>query len=258
MPEGRLTVVGTGYLLAGQITQQALVCIERAQKLFYLLGDPATGVWLQGLNPSAESLHDAYADGKERADTYREMVERILAPLRRGLTVCAAFYGHPGICADPAHEAIRQARAEGHEARMLPGISSADCLFAELGVDPGGGCQMYEATGFLYRKRRFDPTCPLVLWQVGSIGISVYHPTRFWGPDGLCALAEVLLRDYPPDHEAVIYEAALLPVSRARVSRIPLRDLARAGVTCNSTLYVPPRGEIEYDWDLVRRLTPQA
>ncbi|HEV7519317.1 MAG TPA: SAM-dependent methyltransferase [Thermoanaerobaculia bacterium] len=258
MSGGRLTLVGTGYMLAGQVTQQSLSAITKAEKLFHLTAEAATSVWIAGLNPTAESLHDAYAEGKPRRDTYLEMVERMLAPVRRGLAVCAAFYGHPGVLVFPAREAIRRARAEGYEARMLPGVSAVDCLFAELGVDPGtDGCQMYDATAFLYRRRRFDPASPLILWQPGFIAVESILPLGgVHGGAGLRVLTEVLLRDYPPGHEVVLYEAARLPVLGPVIARFPLRELAEAHVTGRSTLYVPPLGPAEYDYDIVERLLP--
>src|SRR3546814_12671609 len=36
------------------------------------------------------------------------------------------------------HKAIAQARAEGLEAHMEAGVSAEDCLYADLGIDPGG------------------------------------------------------------------------------------------------------------------------
>jgi hypothetical protein len=255
--QGRLTLVGTGYTVAAHVTQQSLACIRQAEKLFYLVPDPATSIWLESLNASAESLHDAYEIGRERMEAYHRMVERILEPVRRGLKVCAAFYGHPGVLVYPAHEAIRQARSEGYPAGMLPGVSAADCLFSDLGIDPGkDGCQMYDATEFLYRSRRYDPTAPLILWQVGSIGISTFRPGVLWGPEGLRVLEEVLLRDYPSDHEVIVYEAPSFPVCRPGILRVPLRQLASSGVTGNSTLFVPPRSGCEYDWEVVQRLAP--
>jgi uncharacterized protein YabN with tetrapyrrole methylase and pyrophosphatase domain len=171
MGAGSLQVVGTGYLIAGHATPQAVAAMRRADKLLYLVGDRPTRAWIESLNPSAESLQDAYAVDKRRSQSYQEMVERILAPLRRGLDVCAAFYGHPGVLAHPSHAAIRQAREEGFDAWMLPGISAADCLYADLRVDPGAqGCQSFEATDFLLRARRFDPTSVLLLWQIGATG----------------------------------------------------------------------------------------
>jgi hypothetical protein len=42
---------------------------------------------------------------------------------------------------------------------MLPGISAEDCLFADLGIDPGiYGCQSYEATDFLANGRPWGET----------------------------------------------------------------------------------------------------
>src|SRR5215510_1892109 len=134
MPTGSLIVVGTGYRLAGQITPESLAYIRQADRFFYLT-DSITAAWLKKTNPSAESLLDCYSVGKDRMHAYRKMIARMLSPVREGLTVCTAFYGHPGVVVYPAHEAIRLARKEGHRAKMLPGISAQDCLIADLGID---------------------------------------------------------------------------------------------------------------------------
>jgi precorrin-2 methylase len=127
---GRLIVVGTG-IHPGQLTLEALSVIKGADRLLYMFNS-----WVAKLNPVAENL-DAYrAVGKHRGMAYEQMVDRILDCLRHGEKVCAAFYGHPGVAVWASHAAIRRARAEGFEARMLPGVSSVDCLFADLGIDP--------------------------------------------------------------------------------------------------------------------------
>jgi hypothetical protein len=238
---GSLTVVGTGYCVGGQMTAEARAHIEGADRFFHLVADPVTRRWIEGLHPRAESLADLYAPGKDRTDTYREIVERILAPVREGATVCAAFYGHPGVGALPGHAAVRQARAEGYTARMLPGVSAEDCLFADLGLDPlAEGCQTFEATHFLVRHRRPDLTVPLILWQVGLIGVTDYRQEPLWSREGLARLAEALRAWYPPDHECIVYEAAMLPVCEPKILRVPLSGLPTAPVTTASTLYVPP------------------
>jgi uncharacterized protein YabN with tetrapyrrole methylase and pyrophosphatase domain len=104
--------------------------MRRAEKLLYLVADTATETWIRRLNPTATNLDDCYAEGKPREKTYQEIVDRILSAVRSGLQVCAAFYGHPAVFATPTHAAIRRARREGFSARILPGISTADCLFA--------------------------------------------------------------------------------------------------------------------------------
>ena len=156
---GSLVVVGTGIKLVAQTTLETVACIEQAEKLFYLVIEPTTELWLRRLNPTAETLDDGYADGKSRYQTYREMAARIMSGVRSGAKVCAAFYGHPGVFVSASREAMRRARRAGFSARMLPGISAEACLVADPGVDPGpNGCQSFEASDFLASRRRFDPT----------------------------------------------------------------------------------------------------
>ncbi len=241
MSGGSLTIVGTGFVGGGQTTLEALGHVRSAEKLFYLVSDPVTVHWLESLNASAESLADAYVPGRPRERTYEEMAERMLAPVRQGRRVCAAFYGHPGVFVDPSHEAVRRARAEGLEARMLPGISAEDCLFADLGLDPGdNGCQSFEATDFLIHRRRFDPRSLLVVWQIGAIGVLTYREGMLWSRRGLRVLATELQRQYPPTHEVVLYEASPFAICEPRIDRLPLSRLGSAAVTLATTLVVPP------------------
>jgi len=255
MASGSLTCVGTGMLLAGQVTQEGLSTMEHAEKLFLLVHDSITQEWLRGLNPSAESLYDSYAEGRDRSATYAEMVQRILAPVREGKRVCAAFYGHPGVFVQPSHDAIAIARAEGHAARMLPGISSEDCLFADLGLDPGTrGCQSFEATDFLLRRRVFDPCSLLVLWQVGAIGVRDFRKTEIWNRDGVEVLAETLRATYPAEHEVVVYEATPYPVCKPIIHPVALSGLGQAPITLRTTLCIPPLVERTSDEAMARRL----
>ena len=259
MRRGRLTIVGTGFIAAGHTTLEALSYMRSASKLFFLVSDPVTIRWIKSLNPRTESLASSYASGRKRERTYEEMVERMLAPVRRGQEVCAAFYGHPGVFVDPSHEAVKRARAEGHEARMLPGISAEDCLFADLGLDPGEeGCQSFEATDFLIHRRRFDSRSLLVLWQIGAIGVLTYRPGTLWSRKGLRVLAEALRRHYRADHEVVVYEASPFPVCPPRIDRLPLAELPHAEVTLASTLAVPPTRAVRSDPEMLERLGLKA
>ena len=168
---GSLTMAGTGFGGGGQITPDASHAIASAEKVLYLVPDPATAEWIQAANPTSESLGDFYVGRASRAQTYLDISEHILSFVRRGLRVCVVFYGHPGVLVFPAHEAIIRARDEGFAARMLPGVSAEDCLFSDLGVDPGArGCLTFEATDFLVRGCRPDVTVPMVLWQAGAVG----------------------------------------------------------------------------------------
>jgi hypothetical protein len=209
--------------------------------------------WLSTLRPDAVSLHSLYGDGKERSETYREMVDAMLAPVREGYGVCAAFYGHAGVFVSPSHEAIRQARAAGYDATMLPAISAEDSLFADLGIDPGRtGCQSYEATNFLLTHRPVDPAAVLILWQVGVLGEWGYG--RRTDQRRLGLLVDRLVNSYSAEHEATLYEASPYPVGEALVVRTPLGQLAEAVVTAATTLVVPPREEARADPTMRDRL----
>lgn len=251
---GSLSVVGTG-LQIGQTTIEARGLIEDADKVFYLVADPLTARWIQRLNASAESLYDAYAVGKPRVDSYAEMVARILAPVRTGMRVCAVFYGHPGVFALPSHEAVYRARQEGYSARMLPGVSAEDCLFADLGLDPGnGGLQSFEATEFLLYRRTFDPCVPLILWQISVIGEFGYRTDQAADRSGLNVLIDELVPHYGADHEVVIYEAATLPVCSPSIDVVRLADVPTSAVSAVATLFVPAKPGRVVDQTMARRL----
>jgi uncharacterized protein YabN with tetrapyrrole methylase and pyrophosphatase domain len=250
---GSLTVVGTGIQLGTQLTPEALMAIKNADIVLSLVAEPVMQAAVERLNPETRSLQEHYALGRSRADAYEAMVVEILGHVRRGLDVCAAFYGHPGVFVAPSHEAVRRAREEGFEARMLPGISAEDCLFADLGVDPARfGCQSYEATDFLVHGRRVDPTATLVLWQLGTVGNAAASAEA--RPSGLGVLVDVLLELYPREHEVVVYEASPYPGFDPRISRVPLVELAPEHATAMSTLYVPPREPALRDLTMLDRL----
>jgi precorrin-6B methylase 1 len=253
---GSIVLVGTGIQWAGQTTLAAQEAIRRAGRVLFAVVDPNTVRWIRELNPAAESL--PYPPGAPRRRAiYEEMVERILTEARQGHKVCAVFYGHPGVLTRASHETLRRARREGIAAQMLPGVSALDCLFCDLGLDPGDeGCQTYEATDFLLRQRRADPHTPLVLWQVGLIGQpGVFDATaRERIRRGLALLAEALGRDHPPEHEVIVYEASSHPLVPPRVERLPLARLAEVAVTELSTLFVPSRGPAPVDPSMLARL----
>jgi len=167
------------------------------------------------------------------------MTDRILECVRDGNQVCAVFYGHPGIFVDPSHKSIRIARKEGFKARMLPAVSSLDCLFCDLGIDPSSGCQMFEATDLLLRQRSLDVYSHTILWQVaatGDLGFSFKGYDCKYVP----IVVEYLSRLYPLNHSVTIYEAAQYSVCEPGIHQTTLGELSNERITGISTLYLPP------------------
>ncbi|MGE4073257.1 MAG: SAM-dependent methyltransferase [Lysobacterales bacterium] len=247
---GRLVCVGTGMLLGGHLSPRARVEIERADVVHAAVSDGLVELWLRELNPAFHSLQPHYVEGRPRTQTYEAMVQTLLDAVIAGQRVCGAFYGHPGVFAWVPHEAVRRARSLGYPARLEPGISAEDCLYADLGIDPGRvGCQHYEASQFMLFRRRIDTGAYLILWQPGVAGDR--STARFsTGADYRRLLVEVLRRDYPSDHPLTLYRAATLALEQPRMTRLRLADLPDAVVTLADTLVIPPLTPLQPDLEI--------
>jgi precorrin-6B methylase 1 len=251
---GSLACVGLGLTLGSHLTPLARSHIEQADVVFAGLSDGIVELWLRRMHPDVRSLQPYYREGKSRMKTYRQWVELMMAEVRAGKRVCGVFYGHPGIFAWSPHKAIEVARAEGYDAHMEPGISAEDCLYADLGIDPGRfGCQHFEASQLLFYERRIDPAGYLVLWQVGLVGDRSLG--RFeTGPAYRQLLVDLLSADYPLDHELIIYRGATLPIQKPRIRRVALRDLPQVPLTAEETVVLPPAVELKRNLALQERL----
>ena len=126
-------------------------------------------------------------------------------------------------------------RAEGLRAVIVPGVSTDDCLFSDLGIDPlRDGVQIYGATDFLAQRRVPDVSAGLVLRLTGCIGDPAYgtcHPS----------LVEVLVGRYGKKHEAILYEPARYAVCEPLIRRCQIGDLAAAAITAHMSLFVPSK-----------------
>lgn len=262
--QGKLICVGTGMRMAGQVTPLAQSYIETADVVVSAVPNPFTRNWIQGIAKEFICVLGYYSDcdveGKNRRDTYRRMADTILDQVRAGKTVCAAFYGHPGIFACISHIAIQDARAEGYSAEMLPGISAEDCLVADLGLDPGRtGMQSMETTQYMIYERRIDATALFILWQpflAGELSLKRFETTTA----RVQVLVDKLARDYPLDHEVILYEAATNPMEKTRMDKILLRDLPTAKMVGATTLVIPAAYPLKRDQAVMDQLNalPEA
>ena len=241
---GFLTIVGTGIRFGAQTTPEARAAIETADEVVHLSGEPIGDEWLSSLNASTKSLAPLYYAGVEhgepRSRIYETMADHILERVRAGNNVCVALYGHPMLFATPARLAAEQARSEGYRVRVLPGISAADCLLADLRFDPGRtGLQSYEAKRFLERNPAVEPTAALVLWQIGAMDTdhAVTGPPQ---PESVVDLTKRLLEIYQADHEVVLYRASEYAALESFIDRLPLEDLPVANIDPMATLFIPP------------------
>jgi len=250
-PVGSLTIAGAGFK-PSHITPEAESAIRSAEKVFYLVPSRLLENWIRSHNASAESLAILFRPDISRSASYVKVARSMLDPAIKGICVTGVFYGHAGILMYPVHLALMEAKNRGIPAKMLPGISSADCLYAELGIDPGaGGCQSFDATDFLIHHRRFDPSATLLLWQVGGIG-DVGHASASGG--GLELLSRRLIQVYPSSHEVFLFETAMEPAESSRIEKVALQHLSLNAPGLFSTLLVRPVVKATSSPEMRRRL----
>ncbi len=252
--KGSLVCVGLGMTLGAHISPRSRSHIRGADVVFAVVSDPLVELWLKQMHRDVRSLQGFYEEGKSRTITYEQMVDALLVEVRSGKRVCGAFYGHPGVFAWAPHKAIEMARAEGYPAQMEPGISAEDCLYADLGIDPGRhGCQHYEASQMMVYQRRIDPSAYLVLWQVGVAGDQSHRRFATSAPYRQ-VLVDVLLLDYPAGHVVTLYEAATVAIDQPRIEYIALTDLVHARVEMQTTLVIPPCRPMQKNLSVIKRL----
>ena len=214
---GEVVFVGTGFSLVTQTTPEALAAMQRADKLFHVVAEPAAAVWMNSLTRCGIPRGPLPRGGKPRRETYREIVDSVLAHVRLGKKVCVALYGDPTVGCDPTQMLLAHGREEGFAVRILPGISSDACLYADLGIDPmEDGIQAYEASLFVQRRPRIDTRTPIRVvadrlhWRIQHQVLWTSQQTRCRGsrspPDGLLrkrsqgrALPGVLVSVHPFD-----------------------------------------------------------
>ncbi len=235
-----LVVVGSGIKFFAHLTTEAITYIQQSDVVLYLVNDPILKLWIQKQNKNTEALDFLYNSSPLRTEVYQRITNYVLEHLYQKKHVCFVLYGHPSIFSRPGLDAVRQAQKKGYFAKILPGISAEDCLFADLLIDPGSlGCQSFEATDFLIHQRKFDVSSHLILWQIDAIGIVDQESTNN-KKIGILLLLDYLKHFYNPEDEIIIYEAAQYPGFEPIITRIQLQCLPDIQLSAISTLYVPP------------------
>ena len=82
--QGRLACVGVGMMLGAHLSPRSRSHIQQADVVFAAVSDPLVELWVKEMNADVRSLQPFYQAGKARTETYREMVEAMLAEV--GLT----------------------------------------------------------------------------------------------------------------------------------------------------------------------------
>lgn len=231
-----LIVVGSGIKSIAHLTEETKKVIQKADKVLYLVNEDHLKAWIIRESKNAESLEPIYFSIPKRIDAYHQITSAILSNYHKYQNLCVVFYGHPVVFAESALSAVKKIRAENGNAIILPAISSMDCLFADLQIDPGdGGCFSIDATELLIYERCIDIYAHTILWQISNLGMHDINKSN-----KLHVLCDYLRNYYLEEQPVCIYEAAIIPVQKPRIEWLKLPELNKAEIKPISTLYIPP------------------
>jgi tetrapyrrole methylase family protein / MazG family protein len=250
----KLALIGSGIKSISHLTIEAQAYIKQADCVLYLVNEPIFEKWLIKYCKKCISLENHYFLYKKRAESYKKIADEILNYTEEYDFVSIVLYGHPTIFSSPGLDAIRMARERNIETVVLPGISSEDCLFADLEVDPSqNGCLSVEAMSFLIFDDKVDKNYDLVIWQLGMVG-NVAPVIKQNVKNGLSLIQEKLLKSYSPQHEAILYEAALYPGIKPKITKFAIELLINQNISSISTLYIPAENKRLPDEKVISKL----
>lgn len=89
---GSIVCVGVGMTLGSHICPLSRSYIEQADVVFCSMSNHFTELWVKEMNSDVRSLQTLYAEGKDRRDTYKEMVEAMMVEVRAGKKVAISSY----------------------------------------------------------------------------------------------------------------------------------------------------------------------
>ncbi|HAT9659766.1 TPA: methylase [Legionella pneumophila] len=232
----KLIVVGSGIKSISHLTEETKRVIQNADKVLYLLNEDNLKQWIQREAKNSESLDSIYFSSEKRIEAYQALTNHIIEEYKKVSILCVVFYGHPTVFADSALNAVRQIKKDGGDTIILPAVSTQDCLFSDLEIDPGDqGCFSIEATELVLFERFIDVHAHLILWQVANFGRTDRKKTNY-----LAILKDYLSGYYQANYSICLYEAPSLPTCSPRIEWIQLCNLELSVISSITTVYIPP------------------
>lgn len=234
---------GLGITPSHHMTREVETVIRRSKEVFFLSNSYGCKEYLETLCPKVTDLYSlSYKEGSERLDAYNTMSATVINAALNNSPVSFVLYGHPSVFCYPPRQILQAAQLLGLKVKVLPGISSMDCIFSELNLDPGlHGLQMYEATDLLLRQRPLQPDVPCLIWQVGTVE-SVLYSKASNKPERFSRILNHLLKYYPSDHKigAIFVSTYPLAPTKKIVFRLDEIESQYQYLHQGVTLYIPP------------------
>lgn len=236
-----LYLLGAGVSFPDHLTSETLSVLDRCVRICSNMPDTVLDALPEGLRAKCISLRPLYRDKRRRLENYRDVIAAVLDTVARERPVAWITPGHPNVFDSVTSGLLRAAEAQGLRIRTLPGISSFDTIFAELGFDPAEGLFVHEATSVIARNIALQPAVATLLLQPGVFGSQIAHTETPYAELNLARLRDYLLRFFAPEHRCAFVRSAEARGLRSQEAWVHLANLASVpyDTVVGSTLFIP-------------------
>jgi precorrin-3B methylase len=253
-----LFIIGLGVMIPGHITKLATDCMSRCVKLFAIVQEP-THLWLPqaGIGRiEVVNLLQSYVEGNLRTQNYERATRRVIDDLKEGQSVGYVTYGNPMAYDSVAQNLVHEAKKSGFRARVIPGISSVDTIFCDLGRDMAPAVQIFDASWLLACGLRPQVTIPTLLLQMGTFGSFRTHYTERRDGSSLSDLVSHLGVVYPSRHPVSLIRSTSHHSQPAKVTEVSLENLGRVSSEelSGASLYIPAVQSTRFNEEMVQKM----
>lgn len=240
----KLIIAGTGIKFLSHLTYETQFAVKTCDCVLYLLNEPAIKKWIDDNAKKAFSLDDIYFSNKNREESYHMIERAVESYLENHEHVCFITYGNPIFFSSFTSNIVTTLKQKKISVDIIPAISSLDCLYTDLVIDPSDhGIQSFEATSFILNNQMFTSDTPLIIWQIGVIGITdiiknkidLQRRSQF-----INIFVNKLMENFSPNHECFHYVASQYPGVQSSIIKMTLDELRFFNIDRLATLYIPP------------------
>ena len=255
-----LTIVGGGLDPSAHLSWEACKTIREAKTICYHGAACAVSVeqWLSNLAKEASFIDlDApnYQVGQQRPEMYRDTAAKIVELARNG-GVVSLEPGSALVTDLVTQYALKLAEQAHLTARVLPGVSTLECMLVEFGLDPSSGLQIVLAQELVAKQIQLNPQCDSIIIQPG------YYDSLWWM--GLVKsrenryeeLMRTLARAFPSDAKMAMVRFPMLPGDATHKFWFQLEELPEVApiLTQLHTLFIPRVGAETRDPSFMQRI----
>jgi len=218
----KITIVGLGPGSEDELTLGAIKALKQGEKILLRTGRHGVASYLQEQGIKYETLDDYYEQYKDFDELYSAMVKRIAEEAEEGGLVLGVP-GHPLVGERLVYELLSSLDQKVYHIEIIPGISRADVLTAQLQKGSPEGIKILVAS---------ELSPELLDTRIGTVILDL---------SSMLLASEVklkLLRLYPDEWTVYL---AWEKEGRLHYQALPLYEMDRfEGFDHTSCLYIPP------------------